>query len=227
MRLFAALVPPATELDRARVLAATVAPVPDPPTEPAPEEPRPSGRKGGRRWFRRRQQHIHAPKPAGPMLNLLPMSAMHLPLVKFGNLSTADAARVGDEMERRAPEWASPRLRLEGGRVLQPEGRTSVWLDLTGDLNEVRDLIRGVAHVALGLSLYVDRRIFQPELQLATVNHRTTPAYLDSLLAELGTFESNAWWQTTFSLMVQADDGPAPTPLKTYREIPLGPAVAH
>ena len=41
------------------------------------------------------------------------------------------------------------------------------------------------------------------------------------------TFESNAWWQTTFSLMVQADDGPAPTPLKTYREIPLGPAVAH
>ena len=227
MRLFAALVPPATELDRARVLAAAVAPVPDPAAEPVPEEPRHGGRKGARRWFRRRQHLTHAPKAAGPMLNLLPTSAMHLPLVKFGNLSTADAARVADEMERHAPEWASPRLRLEGGRVLQPEGRTSVWLNLTGDLNEVRDVIRGVAHVALGLSLFVDRRIFQPELQLATVNHRTTTAYLDSLLAELGTFESNAWWQTTFTLMVQADDGPAPRPLKTYRDIPLGPAVAH
>jgi hypothetical protein len=161
------------------------------------------------------------------MLTLLPTSSMHLPMIKFGNLSTADAARVADEMERRAPEWAAPRLRLEGGRVLQPEGRTSVWLNLTGDLNELRDVIRGVAHVALGLHLFVDRRVFQPELQLALVNHRTTTAYLDSLLAELDTFESNAWWQTTFTLMVAADDNPSWTPVKTYREIPLGPAVAH
>jgi hypothetical protein len=130
-------------------------------------------------------------------------------------------------MERRAPEWSSPRLRLVGGRVAQPEGRSSLWLDLTGDLNEVRDVIRGVAHVALGLHLFVDRRIFQPELQLALVNDRTTPAYLDSLLAEFETFESNAWWQTTFTLMVAADDNPSWTPVKVYREIKLGPAVAH
>jgi hypothetical protein len=220
VRLFAALVPPAVELDRARVLAAGVPPV----LEQAETEPE-RHRSGGRRWFRRRRNG--AERPPGPMLNLLPMSAMHLPMVKFGNLSTADAARVADEMERRAPEWSSPRLRLEGGRVLQPEGRTSVWLNLTGDLNEVRDLVRGVSHVALGLSLFVDRRIFQPELQLALVNDRTTPAYLESLLTELETFESNAWWQTTFSLMVAADDNPAWTPVKVYREIALGPAVPH
>jgi hypothetical protein len=221
VRLFAALVPPAVELDRARVLAAGVPPVLEPDAEAEPER----HRSGGRRWFRRRRNG--AERPPGPMLNLLPMSAMHLPMVKFGNLSTADAARVADEMERRAPEWSSPRLRLEGGRVLQPEGRTSVWLNLTGDLNEVRDVVRGVSHVALGLSLFVDRRIFQPELQLALVNDRTTPTYLESLLTELETFESNAWWQTTFSLMVAADDNPAWTPVKVYREIALGPAVPH
>jgi hypothetical protein len=221
VRLFAALVPPAAELDRARVLAATVPPVPDGDAGAAPEAPR----SGGRRWFGRRTDHAqHAP---GPMLTLLPTSAIHLPMVKFGNLSIADADRLADEMERRAPEWAAPRLRLEGGRVLRPEGRTSVWLNLAGDLEEVRDVIRGVSHVALGLHLFVDRRIFQPEVQLATANHLTTPAYLDSLLAELATFESNAWWQSTFCLMVPTEDGPGPSPLKTYREIPLGPAVAH
>jgi len=221
VRLFAALVPPAAELDRARVLAAAVPPVPDTAAEAEPKR-----RAGGRRWFRRRGTNGTS-RQDGSMLTLLPTSSMHLPMIKFGNLSTADAARVADEMERRAPEWASPRLRLEGGRVLQPEGRTSVWLNLTGDLNEVRDVIRGVAHVALGLHLFVDRRVFQPELQLAMVNHRTTTAYLDSLLAELDTFESNAWWQTTFTLMVAADDNPSWTPVRTYREIPLGPAVAH
>jgi hypothetical protein len=220
VRLFAALVPPAVELDRARVLAAGVAPVPEASAEPEPER----HRAARRRWFRRRNG---VQRPVGPMLNLLPTSALHLPLAKFGNLSTADAGRVADEMERRAPEWSSPRLRLEGGRVLQPEGRSSLWLNLTGDLNEVRDVIRGVAHVALGLHLFVDRRIFQPELQLALVNDRTTPAYLDSLLAEFETFESNAWWQTTFTLMVAADDNPSWTPVKVYREIKLGPAVAH
>ena len=219
MRLFAALVPPAVELERARVLAAAVPPVPDPGAEAVPE------RSAGRRWFRRRSNGVA--RPVGSMLNLLPTSAMHLPLVKFGNLSTADAVRVADEMERHAPEWAAPRLRLEGGRMLQPEGRTSVWLNLTGDVNEVRDLVRGVAHVALGLQMFVDRRIFQPELQLGLVNDRTTTEYLDSLLAELETFESNAWWQTTFTLMVAADDNPAWTPVKVYREIALGPAVAH
>jgi len=221
VRLFAALVPPAVELDRARVLAAGVPAVAEPSDEPEPDR----HRAGGRRWFRRRRNG--AQRPIGPMLSLLPTSALHLPLAKFGNLSTADAERVADEMERRAPEWASPRLRLEGARVLQPEGRTSLWLNLTGDLNEVRDVIRGVSHVALGLHLFVDRRIFQPELQLGMVTDRTTPTYLDSLLAEFETFESNAWWQTTFTLMVAADDNPAWTPVKVYREISLGPAVAH
>ncbi|HET6937338.1 MAG TPA: hypothetical protein VFI19_01985, partial [Nocardioides sp.] len=86
MRLFAALVPPAVELDRARVLAAGVPPVLEPDEEAESER----HRSGGRRWFRRRRNG--AERPPGPMLNLLPMSAMHLPMVKFGNLSTADAA---------------------------------------------------------------------------------------------------------------------------------------
>jgi 2'-5' RNA ligase len=222
VRLFAALVPPAAELSHARVLAADVPPVADPTAEALAEARRHSEKKG---WFRRRRTP-EAQQPA-PMLNLLPTDSMHLPMVKFGNLSKADADGLADELERRAPEWAAPRLRLAGGVVVQSDGRTSVFAKLGGDVDEVRDVIRGVSHVALGLHLFVDRRVFQPELQLGTVNNHTTTAYLDALLAELEAYEGNAWWQTTFTLLVPADDGPGPTPLKTFREIPLGPAVAH
>jgi 2'-5' RNA ligase len=222
VRLFAALVPPAAELSSARVLAAEVPPVADPTAEALPEARKRPERRG---WFRRRRtEHAHR---AAPMLNLIPTAAMHLPMVKFGNLSKADADRLADELERRATEWASPRLRLSGGLALQSDGRTSVFAKLSGDVEELRDVIRGVSHVALGLHLFVDRRVFQPELQLGTVNNHTTTAYLDALLAELEAFESNAWWQTSFTLMVPTDDGPGPVPLKTYREISLGPAVAH
>jgi hypothetical protein len=75
--------------------------------------------------------------------------------------------------------------------------------------------------------MFVDRRIFRPEIQLGTANQRTTPEYLDAVLAELETFESNQWWQSTIMLLVPTEDGPGPVPVKTFREIPLGPAVGH
>jgi hypothetical protein len=111
--------------------------------------------------------------------------------------------------------------------VNQPDGRTSLFTAITGDLDEVRDLIRGVAHVAQGLHMFVDRRIFRAEIQLGTANQRTTPEYLDAVLAELERFESNQWWQSTIMLLVPTEDGPGPVPVKTFREIPLGPAVGH
>jgi 2'-5' RNA ligase len=225
VQLFAALVPPAPELDRARVVVAGVGPVAAEPTADAPAEAK--HRAGGRRWFRRRPPVEEPEEPDEPMLTLVPTSAMNSTLAKFGNLSTADAIALADALTNRAQEWASPRLRLEGGFALQPDQRTSVFTGITGDLDEVRELIRGVAHVSQGLHMFVDRRIFRPEIQLATANQRTTPAYLDAVLAELETFESNQWWQSTLSLLVPTEDGPGPVPVKTFREIPLGPAVGH
>jgi hypothetical protein len=224
VQLYAALVPPAPELERARVVVAGVGPVsaatPDAPTEA-------KHRSAGRRWFRRRGAEPPEPEPEEPMLTLVPTSAMNTTLAKFGNLSTADALGLADALTSRAQEWSSPRLRLEGGFVNQPDGRTSLFTAITGDLDEVRDLIRGVAHVAQGLHMFVDRRIFRAEIQLGTANQRTTPEYLDAVLAELERFESNQWWQSTIMLLVPTEDGPGPVPVKTFREIPLGPAVGH
>src|SRR5262249_46658753 len=129
VRLFAALVPPAAELSAARVLAAQVPPVADPTAEALPD-----ARPDKRGLFRRRRSTPERRQPR-PMLTLHPTASLHLPMIKFGNLSAADAGRLADEMELRAPEWAAPRLRLAGGLVLQSEGRTSVWAKLSGDLD--------------------------------------------------------------------------------------------
>lgn len=221
VQLFAALVPPAAELDRARVMVAGVAPVTEPSTD-APQEAR--HRAKARRWFGRRK--VVEPEPE-PMLTLVPRAVMNAQIVKFGNLSSSDAIGLADALATSAKEWPSPRLRLAGGYVLQPDGRTSVFTEITGDLDEVRDMIRNVAHVASGLQMFVDRRSFRPEIQLGTANQRTTPEYLDAVLAELETFESNAWWQNTLTLLIPTEDGPGPVPVKVFREISLGPAVGH
>jgi 2'-5' RNA ligase len=222
VRLFAALVPPASEVDRAKVLAATVSPLTDADAAPVTEG---RHRAGERRWFRRRR--APEPAPVGPMLNLVPTAAVHVPLTKFGNLAMDDARRLADELALSAQEWASPRLRLAGGFTRAPEGKTSVWVRLTGDLDEVRDLIRGIAHVSQGLHLFIDRRNFEPEVQLGSANEHTTTAYLESLVTELAGFESNAWWQSNLSLLIANEEGTGPVPFRPFREIALGPAVAH
>ena len=87
--------------------------------------------------------------------------------------------------------------------------------------------MRDVNRVAQGLHLYVDRRVFRTDLQVGTVNERTTEAQLEQVLAALDAYESQAWWQTTVSLLIPIDLGPDQAPYRLHREISLGPAVPH
>jgi 2'-5' RNA ligase len=224
VHLYAALVPPAAELDRARVVVAGVAPVPEPGGEALPDG---RHRAGAGRRFGRRRDPGPPPPPTGPMLDLLPTAAMHLPIAKFGNLALTDSVRLADELERRAAQWPTPRLRLAGGVALEPAGDPSVRVKLAGDLEALSELMKGVARAAQALHLFVDRRMFRPEVELGMVNDRTTPAYLEALLADLDGFESNAWWQSTIALLIPAEAASGGPPYKVHREIPLGPAVAH
>jgi len=221
MHLFAALVPPREALERVRTLVAAIAPVPEPS-----EDQRSSRRGSGRRLFGRR----HEPEPAAPMqpmLDLLPTAQMHLLVAKFGNLPLAEATRLAETLDHEALGWATPRLHLSGGVALEPEGDDGVWVRLAGDLDQLEHVRQGVARVAQGLQLFVDRRAFRPHVKIGTINNRTTTAYLEELLAALDGFQSTSWWQTTVSLLVPADLGPGHPPYKDFRDIPLGPAAAR
>jgi 2'-5' RNA ligase len=235
MRLFAALVPPREVLDRVAQLAAGVhaEPEPQPIAEAAKLGPGRHAAPSGKRFGRRRDQGT-APtepnassEPTGPLLDLVPPVRMHVPIVKFGNLALDHAARLIDALELEASGWQTPRLHLHGGLALEPEGDTSVWVRLGGDLDELNAAVQGVFRVAKGHQLFVDRRAFRPDLQLGTINERTTEAHLEQLLAELEAYESQSWWQTTMSLLIPIDLGPDKAPYKLHREVSLGPAVPH
>lgn len=225
MHLFAALVPPANVLEHVTQVVASVRPEREPVAEPG--HPGRHASSSGKRFGRRRGQESAPPPPSGPQLDQVPPFRMHVPIAKFGNLALADAIRLSDAMEDQATGWGSPRLRLSGGLALEPEGDDSVWARLQGDLDDLGAIVRGVSRVAQGLHLFVDRRVFRPELRLGTINDRTTEPYLGQLLATLEELDGPPWWQTNVVLLIPTDLGPHQPPYKLHRDIPLGPAVPH
>jgi 2'-5' RNA ligase len=218
MNVFAALVPPPEVVGRVQELVAGLARTSD------------GGRTGqpSRQGFlgRRRRDQVAA-APAKPLLDFVPGHALHLPIARFGNLPLAEATRLAEAIDEQASEWESPRLHLAGGLALEPEGDSSVWLKLAGDLDALGTIGRGVPAVAKKLQLFVDRRGFRPHIRVADVNDRTTETYLAEVLAALEGFESPSWWQTTVTLMNPADQGPNEAPFKPFRDVTLGPAVPH
>ena len=221
MHLYAALVPPPDVLRQVHEVVSGVAPV--------AEHMVTAGPTGKHRFGRRKDkgEEQAAPAPLPPMLDLVPPVAMHLPMAKFGALTLFDAKRLADTMDQEARTWETPRLSLAGGLVLEPEGDDGVWVALKGDVEALATLTRGVARVAQSLQLFVDRRKFRPHVRVGVINQHTTEAYLERMLGALDAYESHAWWMTTISLLVPQVATPGQSPYKTFRDIPLGPGVAH
>ena len=225
MHLIAALVPPADALERAHALATGLPPMAEHPDSNEGRHRAKSDRpKSGGLFGRRREKE----QPVqGPMLHVLPTDALQVTLAKFGNLTLKDVTRLADDMERRAQEWPSPRLHLAGGIALEPEGDDSVWLNLGGDVDELKTVARGVVTTAQSLQLFVDRRGFRPHIQLGTITSHTTTAYLEALLAELAAMPSDPWRQSTLSLLIPGDVANGQPPFRVHREVTLGSAAAH
>jgi hypothetical protein len=96
-----------------------------------------------------------------------------------------------------------------------------------GDLDPLHTVVRGVHEVAKGLRLFVDRRVFQPRVRVGGVRPDATESELEELLARLGQFESEPWWQTVLGLYTPVEHGTDLPSFKAYAEIPLGPRVEH
>jgi 2'-5' RNA ligase len=218
MNVFAALVPPPEVVGRVQELVAGLA---------RTSEGAPTSRPSRQGLLGRRRRHQVAAAPAKPQLDFVPAHALHLPIARFGNLPLSEASRLAEAVDEAASEWESPRLHLAGGLALEPEGDSSVWLKLAGDLDALGTIGRGVPAVAKKLQLFVDRRGFRPHIRIADVNDLTTETYLAQVLAALEEFESPSWWQTNVLLMNPADQGPHQPPFKPFREATLGPAVPH
>ena len=217
--LIAAVVPPQEILDELWSLVETIEP-PASTAEP-PQVPRKT------RLLRRREAPTTEVMQPPPVLEVAPVTHAQVALAKFGNLARNDVDRLVEALGVAAAEWSSPRLRLSGYSTLESEQDPSIWVDLDGDLDALRSLVRGVHDVAKALGLFVDRRIFHPRLRLGSARPSASESELESLVAELAGFESAAWWQTGFGLYTLADLKSAEKSYRSLTEIALGPHVAH
>jgi 2'-5' RNA ligase len=221
MHLFAALVPPREVLDHLHAVVERVRTPPDPSaaTTPGRHQAQPRGRV-----FHRRHPEQQATAPPPPPLDLVALDRMHLPVAKFGNLVLDEAAMLAHTLQREADCWAAPRLRLTGGVALEWPGDQCAWVGLSGDLDALRELGRGVPRVAQGQQLFVDRRQFRPFLKLGTINEHTTAPYLEELLATLADYEGPAWTQSELSLLAPAGSDAGGSSFRPFREVSLGPS---
>ena len=214
--VYAALVPPREILDELWSVVEVS-------SDGGSAQAQPSGRRASRR------RKAATDDVAGPpsALDVAPVAHVNLTITKFGNLPLQESNRLVEALTRTALGWSSPRLRLKGYRSLESEDDPSVWVDLEGDLDELHAVAKGVAEVAKRLSLFVDRRLFHPRVRLGSVRPGATEAELETVLARLDTFETNAWWQTGISLLTPVEHGHDHPSFKTVADIPLGPHVLH
>ncbi|RLV50841.1 hypothetical protein D9V37_02495 [Nocardioides mangrovicus] len=210
MHIFAAIVPPP---EIRQELEATVAAVAPRSGQAATTEARPptSHRKETTtRTFLRRRRPATAAGTGHDQLDQKPFDQLLIPVTHFGNLTTADSVRLADELRMEAATWPSPTLHVHGGAALEWAGDLGVWARVEGDSEGLQHIGRSVPPLAQRLSLFVDRRMFRPWLQVGTITDATSAPYLEDLVAALDHFRGTSWQQqhlTLFRGRAEDDEG--------------------
>jgi RNA 2',3'-cyclic 3'-phosphodiesterase len=210
MRLFAAIVPPQAVLEEVRDAVAGVRTSTGPVKEP---------KRGlfGRRSGGRADVAEVAPDEE---LVIPTLREMYLPVTHFGNVTQGDSVQLARALRTEARTWERPTVRFSGGTALEFKGDESVWAKLEGDLDELMTIGRGVPQVVQRLGFFVDRRQFRPWLSVGTITDKTTPPYLEALVAALDGLSSNKWTVETVSLMKRLPDE-GPHAFEVMEELPL------
>lgn len=131
---------------------------------------------------------VRSVAPGTHELEAVPAELMHLPITNFGNVTLADARQLLSAIARDAAHWRAPELRFEGGTALEFQGDLSVWAKVTGDIDDLNAIGRGVPVVVQRLGFFVDRRKFRPWLSVGTITDTTTAPYLERLVGALDGF---------------------------------------
>jgi len=95
-----------------------------------------------------------------------------------------------------------------------------VWAKITGDLDALGTIGRGVPQVVQRLGFFVDRRQFRPWLSVGTITETTTAPFLQSVVDALEGFEGQTWTIESISLMKRLPEE-GPHAFEEMEEMPL------
>lgn len=135
-----------------------------------------------------------------PQFEAVPADWMHLPITRFGNVTSGDAPRIVQALRQAAAEWAPPRLRFAGVAAMAP-GDDSVRATLSGEVDGLTGIARQVPTAVEELGFFVDRRGFRPWVSVGKVTATTTPPFLTRLVETVGSYSGPEWWMTHLSVL--------------------------
>ena len=218
MRLFAAIVPPRPVLEEVVAVLDSVRPEATGP-EPVP------------RPLLRRLVGRGAPPPRAAEslvdreLERPPLEEMHIPLTSFGNVTLGDSVKLANALRRAAASWPRAEVAFAGAAALEFKGDESVWARLTGDLDAVTTIGRGVPQVVQRLGFFVDRRVFRPWLSVGTITDETTAPYLERVVAALDAFHGRTWTLEHVHLMRWPPEATGASGFEVMEPMPLAETV--
>jgi 2'-5' RNA ligase len=208
MRLFTAIVPPREVLEEVKRVVQSV----NPPL-PSAEKPRLSklpvrryrgAHAAGRDPVREDPQQLT--QPTTHELDSPDVEDMYIPLAGFGNVTLADATKLGAALRPQVAAWSAPELMFSGAAALEFPGDQSVWAKLDGDLDALNTIGKGVPLAVQRMGYFVDRRKFRSWLSVGTITETTTAPYLERLVAALDGFRGESWLVEGVSLMKGISD---------------------
>lgn len=133
------------------------------------------------------------PAPPGE-LDLLPRSALMLPVFGLGNITRPEAssltAFLRGELVSSEP---APHVGFRGVWALEEEGDPTVALRLVGEVDPVLALAAHLQVLVAEHGFFVDRRRFVPRMTVGSVTRSTSLPYLERLVGELGEHTSPLW----------------------------------
>ena len=215
MRLFAAIVPPRAVLEE----VARAVPSPSASTDSAPPRRGLFRRSAGRGAHTSdRPVHVTAPNDE---LDLPDVDKMYIPITSFGNVTLGDSLKLANAMRAEVATWRRPDVRFHGGAALEFPGDESVWAKLTGDIDDLMTIGRGVPLVVQRLGFFVDRRQFRPWLSVGTITDHTTAPYLETVVAALDALEGEQWTVDSVWLMQRPPESTGPLDFTPMERMPL------
>jgi 2'-5' RNA ligase len=213
MRLFAAIVPPRAVLEEVLEVVQGFQGVR--PVQAQETRRGLRARFGGRGHTTEQVEQVEKDE-----LTIADLAQMYVPLTGFGNVTFGDSVQLSKALRNEAQTWERPTVQLAGGTALEFRGDESVWAKITGDLDALGTIGRGVPQVVQRLGFFVDRRQFRPWISVGTITETTTAPFLQSVVDALEAFEGQTWTIDSISLMKRLPEE-GPHAFEEMEEMPL------